>query len=79
MKYLLFARALVFRNSVFNFIEKTKIGKNDEYWLADSVEIMRSNGKKVNGYKFEGKRYDIGTFESLLEADGLEKIEGKKI
>jgi len=49
------------------------------HWLTDSVEIMRSNGKKVIGYRFEGKRYDIGTFESLLEADRLEQFEDEKI
>jgi len=74
-QYLNIAGLLVFKNSVFDFIEKTEIGKNREYWLTDSVEIMRNKGKRVIGYMFKGKRYDIGTPESLLEADKLEQTE----
>jgi hypothetical protein len=34
---------------------------------------MRKNGGRVFGYKFSGTRYDIGTFESLKEADKIEQ------
>ena len=77
-QYLNIAGLLVFSNSVFDYIEKTKAGKSNEYWLTDSVELMRSEGKKVIGYIFEGNRYDIGTPESLLEADRLEQMEDER-
>jgi dTDP-glucose pyrophosphorylase len=77
-QYFNIAGLLVFSNSVFDFIKKTEVGKNEEYWLTDSVELMRSRGSKVVGYIFEGKRYDIGTPESLLEADRLEQMEDKR-
>jgi len=77
-QYFNIAGLIVFSNSAFDHIEKTKAGKSNEYWLTDSVELMRSEGKKVIGYVFEGKRYDIGTPESLLEADKLEQMEDER-
>jgi dTDP-glucose pyrophosphorylase len=71
-KYQAIAGLLVFNNEVFKYIEKTKIGKNKEYWLTDTVELMRRDGKKIMGYTLQGKRYDVGTFESLIEADRFE-------
>jgi UTP--glucose-1-phosphate uridylyltransferase len=77
-QYFSIAGLLVLRNSVFDYIEKTKRGKNNEYWLTDSVELMRSKGSKVSGYIFKGKRYDIGTLESLLKADKLEQMDDER-
>ncbi|MFX0139928.1 MAG: nucleotidyltransferase family protein [Candidatus Hodarchaeota archaeon] len=74
-KYLNIAGLIVFKNTILNFIEKTKVGKNNEIWLTDSVELMRQNGNRILGYIFKGTRYDIGTFESLIEADKLEQME----
>ncbi|MGM0510955.1 MAG: UTP--glucose-1-phosphate uridylyltransferase, partial [Thermoplasmatota archaeon] len=54
------------------YIEKTPEGKKGERWLTDSIELMREDGNELYGYKFTGKRFDIGTFESLREADRLE-------
>lgn len=71
-KYQAIAGLLVFNNEVFKYIEKTKIGKSKEYWLTDTVELMRRDGKKIMGYTLHGKRYDVGTFESLIEADRFE-------
>jgi len=76
-QYFSITGLLVFRNSVFDYIEKTKLGKNNEYWLTDTVELMRIRGSKIFGYIFKGKRYDIGTLESLLKADRLEQMEGE--
>ena len=70
--YLNIAGLLVLKSTVFEYIEKTKRGINNEIWLTDSVELMRQNSCKLFGYPFTGKRYDIGTFDSLIEADKLE-------
>ena len=77
-RYLNIAGLLVFKNTVFDYIERTKPGKNNEIWLTDSVELMRQNGRRVLGYVFEGVRYDIGTFKSLIEADRLEQLESER-
>lgn len=78
-RYLNIAGLLVFKNVVFDYIERTRLGKNNEFWLTDSVELMRRNGGRVLGYVFKGTRYDIGTFESLIEADRLEQMESGRL
>jgi len=70
--YLNIAGLLVFKNEIFDYIERTTVGKDNEIWLTDSIELMRREGSRVIGYVFEGSRFDIGTFESLIEADRLE-------
>lgn len=71
-KYLNIAGLLVLKPSVFEYVEKTKPGKGGELWITDTIELMRKDGKSVYGFRFHGIRYDIGTFESLQEADELE-------
>lgn len=73
--YLTSAGLLVMKQTIFDFIPKTKKGVNNELWLTDAIELMRVNGNKLYGYVFNGKRYDIGTFASLKEADKLEQME----
>jgi len=72
--YLTIAGLLLLKEEIFNFIENTKPGINDEIWLTDSVELMRKNGYRTYGYLFRGMRYDIGTFDSLKEADKMEQM-----
>lgn len=74
-KFLNIAGLLVLKSDVFDAIDKTKKGVNDEVWLTDSVELLRKSGKKVFGCECVGTRYDIGTFESLKEADRMEQQE----
>jgi len=75
--YLNIAGLLVLRSNVFGFIEETKRGVNNEVWLTDSVELMRQNSCRLYGYPFNGRRYDVGTFESLKEADKMELSNNK--
>ena len=74
-KFLNIAGLMILNNKIFGYIDKTKPGINNETWLTDSVELMRLSDDRVMGYVFEGVRYDIGTFESLIEADRLENKE----
>jgi len=66
---------LVLKSTIFAYIEKTKPGIGNEVWLTDAVELMRNDGHRIFGFVFYGTRYDIGTFESLREADKLEQLE----
>lgn len=77
-RFLNIAGLMVLRNEIFDYIEKTEPGVNGEIWLTDSVELMRQSGRKVMGFVFDGVRYDIGTYESLIEADRLEHSERTK-
>ena len=74
-KFLNIAGLMILNNKIFRYIEKTKPGINNEIWLTDSVELLRLSEHRVMGYVFKGVRYDIGTFESLIEADKLENKE----
>ena len=73
-EYLTIAGLLILPSTIFKFIKNTPMGINGEVWLTDSIELIRKEGKnKVYGFSFRGQRYDIGTFQSLLEADKLEQ------
>jgi len=74
-RFLNIAGLMILGNEIFDYIVDTKPGINGELWLTDSVNLMRRDGRKVLGYIFSGIRYDIGTFESLIEADRLEHSE----
>jgi glucose-1-phosphate thymidylyltransferase len=71
--YLNIAGALILKSKVFDYIENTKSGKESEVWLTDTIDLMKKSGCKIYGYIFNGKRYDVGTFQSLQEADRLEQ------
>jgi glucose-1-phosphate thymidylyltransferase len=72
--YLNIAGLLILKPAIFDFIERTEPGREGEVWLTDSVDLMRRNGRRVLGFMFDGTRYDVGTFESLMEADRLEQL-----
>ena len=72
--YLNIAGLLILKSVVFDYVEKMKPGRNGELWLTDSVELMRKDGYGIFGFMFSGSRYDIGTFESLREADKMEQM-----
>ena len=73
--YLNIAGLLILKSVIFDYIKKTKPGTNDEIWLTDSVKLLRRDGYKILGFVFSGRRYDIGTFESLKKADMVEQAE----
>ncbi|TES83527.1 MAG: nucleotidyltransferase family protein [Hadesarchaea archaeon] len=75
--YLSIAGLLVLKPVVFEYIEKTNLGKHNEIWLTDSIQLMKEDGATIYGFLFKGARYDIGTFGSLKEADKLEQTKGQ--
>lgn len=70
--WLNIAGLMIVNSMLFDYIRKTEPGKKGERWLTDSIELMREDSNDFYGYEFTGKRFDIGTFESLKEADELE-------
>ncbi len=70
--WLNIAGLMILNGKIFSYINQTTPGKKGELWLTDSIELMRQDGHEFYGYIFTGKRFDIGTFESLREADRLE-------
>lgn len=53
---------------IFNAIEKTKPGYNNEIQLTDALKLLL-NEQPIYAYKFEGRRHDVGTFGGLLKAN----------
>jgi UTP--glucose-1-phosphate uridylyltransferase len=53
------ASRYIFTPEIFDFLEKTKPGKNNEIQLTDAMREMVKT-KAMYGLKFKGKRYDIG-------------------
>lgn len=52
---------------IFDIIENTPPGKNDEIQLTDSLLKQAQNGC-VLAYKFKGRRFDCGSVEGFVEA-----------
>ncbi len=53
---------------VFDCIEKTKPGINNEIQLTDALNLLRKN-QDIYAYEFKGKRYDIGTKIDWVKAN----------
>lgn len=66
--WLNIAGLMILNSKIFNYLDKVELD-NGEFWLTDALELMRGEGHDFYGYVFDGTRYDIGTFESLSEAD----------
>ncbi len=56
---LAIASRYIFTPEIFDFLDKTKPGKNNEIQLTDAMREMVKT-KAMYGLKFKGKRYDIG-------------------
>jgi glucose-1-phosphate thymidylyltransferase len=70
--FLGIAGLMILNSKIFDFIERTAIGKEGEKWLTDALQIAGRSGLGVYGFIFKGVRHDVGTFESIAEADRLE-------
>ena len=57
----------VLTNNIFSYLKKVKKGKNGEIGLTEAIDMLLKDNK-VYAYKFEGKRYDIGSKAGYVEA-----------
>ena len=64
------ASRYVFKPKIFDFLYKTKPGKNDEIQLTDAIQAMIASGGKVFGVRVtkQEHRFDIGNYESYFLA-----------
>lgn len=58
--------AYILESDIFGYIDKIKTGINNEYQLTDALKRLCKD-RDLLGYKFEGKRYDIGTKELWIK------------
>ncbi|MCR4942837.1 MAG: UTP--glucose-1-phosphate uridylyltransferase GalU [Campylobacter sp.] len=52
---------------IFDILERTKPGKNNEIQITDALRTQAKEGM-VMAYKFKGRRFDCGSIEGYIEA-----------
>lgn len=74
---LAIAGRYVFTSAIFDYLDKTLPGKNDEIQLTDAMRMMVKD-HPMYGYRFHGVRYDIGNKLDFLRTNiafGLQRKE----
>jgi len=59
----------IFNSDIFDAINKTKPGYNNEIQLTDAIKILIEKGKEVFYKEIEGKHIDVGTLEDIRRAN----------
>ena len=59
----------LFRESIFDFIDRTKPSIRNEYEITDSIQMLIASGKAVGYNPLEGRWIDIGYPWDLLKAN----------
>jgi len=54
--------------TVLQKLNKKQAGTGGEIQLTDAIDAAREDGEKVNGYRFEGQRFDCGSKSGFLQA-----------
>ncbi|MEI3527825.1 MAG: hypothetical protein V8R15_07455 [Bacilli bacterium] len=56
-----------FKNSIFNYLEKTKVGVGGEIQLTDALALALDK-EDIYASEFDGIRYDVGSKAGYVEA-----------
>lgn len=67
---LVFAGRYIFTPELFDCIEQTPPGINEEIQLTDAMNLLQQK-QKLYGYRFDGKRFDIGNKLDFLKTNIL--------
>lgn len=67
---LVFAGRYVFRPEIFECIDRTSPGINNEIQLTDAMKLLQKKNK-LYGYRFSGRRFDIGNKLDFLKTNIL--------
>lgn len=68
---LAIAGMYIFEPGIFNAIRKTCIGRNGEYQITDSINVLIKQGKKAIFKKLSCEYIDVGTPEDLMKANEI--------
>ena len=77
---LAFAARYVFTPEIFDALDRTERGKNNEIQLTDAMQKLLVSGS-MYGCRVKGKRYDIGSKNGFLKSTvefGLRRPEFKE-
>ena len=69
MSTLADAGIYVFEPVIYDAIEKTEIGVDNEYQLTDSIKMLIEMGGKVLFKRIDGVHIDVGTMEDVMRAN----------
>jgi len=61
----------IFNPEIFDAIDETKPGFNNEYQLTDAIKILVNKNKKVCYKEIKGRHIDIGTIDDLKNANSF--------
>ena len=65
--YAIIGRYII-KNNLFNYIEKLKPGKNNEYQLTDAFKMSLNDNNSICACVIDGERFDIGDKKGFVEA-----------
>jgi len=68
-KYYALCGAYIFEPKIFEYIQKTKPGINNEVQITDSIALALRNGEKAHGLILKGKYIDIGKWHTVLNIE----------
>jgi UTP-glucose-1-phosphate uridylyltransferase len=70
----------ILQPEIFEFLDKTKPGKNGEIQITDAMkEMMKTSSAEFRGLVFQGERFDCGNYLGFLEANIAYALKDKKI
>ncbi|MCD6354560.1 MAG: UTP--glucose-1-phosphate uridylyltransferase GalU [Prolixibacteraceae bacterium] len=75
---LAIAGRYIFTPEIFDFLDKTKIGKNNEIQLTDAMKEMVQH-HAMYGLRFDGTRYDIGNKLDFIRTNVVYGLQHKEI
>jgi len=67
-KYYAIVGVYCFSQRIFDHLEKTPLGRNNEIQLTDAIHLGLECGEKVIGIKFDGTWLDVGAPKTYLMA-----------
>ncbi len=68
-KFFALCGAYVFEPKIFDYIEKTPPGLNNEIQLTDAMILALKNGEEINGFVLKGRYLDIGKWHTVKETE----------
>lgn len=72
------ASRYIFTPEIFNYLEKTPRGKNNEIQLTDAMKTMVKN-QPMYGKQIEGTRYDIGNKLNFIKTNVIYGLQNEEI
>jgi len=67
---LAIAGRYIFTSEIYDYIDRTAVGKNNELQITDAMRLMVSS-RAMYGLRFDGRRHDMGNRLDFLKTNVL--------